>query len=154
MRGLLPRLALFVLLAAAAAIGSGCAPQGEGPPPVLETEEVGPAPDAELDLSTDRKAKPRAAVGGQLPGSFPPGLPVYQPSSISDLGEVEGGQFVHFVSPDETERVRSWYRDALARAGWTVEAGPSGEMVVTGGGRRATISIRDGGPVTLILVDY
>lgn len=143
-----------VLLAAGAAIFIGCAPQGGEAPAVIETEEVGPAPDAELDLSSDRKAKPRQAAGGQLPGSFPDGLPVYQPSSISDLGAVESGQFVHFVSSDDSERVRAWYRDALSRGGWAVELGPGGEMVATRGGRRATIAIEDGGPVTLILVDY
>ena len=154
MRAPFRRIALYLLLVAAVSFGAGCAPQGDEAPAVLETEEVGPAPDAELDLSSDRKAKPRPSSAGQLPGSFPEGLPVYQPASISDLGEVDGREFVHFVSPDEPEEIRAWYRSELIAAGWAVDEGPGGELIATRAPRRANISIEDAGSVTLILVDY
>ncbi len=134
---------------------AGCAPQpGDEAPPVIETEDVGPAPDQELDLSADRKAKARSRASGMLPGSFPEGLPVYEPASIADIGGGDSGGFVQFVSPDDADRVRNRYRSALASAGWSVEESPGGGLVAGRGGRRVGISIIDSGPVTLIQVDY
>ncbi len=131
-----------------------CAPpQGDDQPVVLETEDVGPGLD-EVDLTSDRKGAPRSATSGKLPGGFPDGLPIYKPSTISDLGEGETVDFVQFMSQDDTAAVRSWYPAALTRAGWSVESGPGDSLIVSRGQLRARISIESSGPVTLIRVEY
>lgn len=143
------------LLLALASLTTACAPDraGEGPA-VLETEDVGPAPDDELDLSTDRKAAPRAATSGQLPRSFPEGLPVYKPSTISDVGQGETEDFVQLMSQHDAAKIGAWYQGALDRAGWSVESGPGGSLVATRGRYRARISIQTSGPVTLVRIAY
>lgn len=132
----------------------GCAPQQGGEEPVvLETEEIG-LEDEELDLSGDRKGKPPSRSAGQLPGGFPEDLPIYKPSTIADMGQGEGGDFVQFMSQDKADTVRAWYPGALAGAGWSVERGPEDVLIASRGQRRARISIEASGPVALIRVDF
>lgn len=152
MRGGRSRFGIALAVAVAVA---GCAPQQGGDAPViLETEDVGPSPDDDLDLSSDRKAKARAATSGQLPGSFPEGLPVYKPSTISDVGQGERRDFVQLMSQHDAARIRSWYPGALGRAGWSVESGATGELIATRGRYRARITIQTSGPVTLVRIEY
>lgn len=144
----------WVLVLGSAVPFAACAPErGGDAPPVLETEDVGPAFEEDLDLSTDRKGTARGPAG-KLPGDFPEGLPVYKPSTISDMGQGERGSYVQFMSQDGAAKIRSWYQSALAGAGWKVESGPGGGLVATRGQRRARLSFETSGPVTLIRVDY
>lgn len=143
----------FAWIATLGAAACGAPPEG-GEAVVFETEEIGSALEDELDLSTDRKAAPRASSSGKLPGHFPEGLPVYKPSTISDLGVGERGDFVQFMSQDGADEIRAWYRTALSRAGWSVERASGGALVVVRGQRRAIIKIEASGPVTFVRVEY
>lgn len=143
-----------VLLSSTISTG-GCAPQPEAEQPTeIETEDIGPASDDEFDLAGDRKAAPRPATSGKLPGGFPEGLPIYKPSTISDIGQGEVGDYVQFMSQDDAATVRAWYPAALAGAGWSVESGSGGVLIVSRGQRSARISIETSGPVALIRVEY
>lgn len=134
---------------------SGCAPTETAEEPiVLETEDIGPA-ETELDLSTDQVAKRRSrALGGQLPVGFPEGLPLYQPSTIVDIGEGGTGGYVLFETPAEPAAVAGWLRSELGRSGWSVSSDSGGALAVTRGGRSARISVSDAGPVTAIRIEY
>ena len=148
---------LSTVLVAALALSSSCAPAPDAveEPIVLETEDVVPAPDADLDLSGDQVAKRRSeSVGGQLPVGFPEGLPVFQPSTIVDIGEGGRGGYVLFETGAPAASVENRLRSALAGAGWSVAAEPGGAMAVARGARSARISISEAGPMTAIRVEY
>ena len=144
----------WALAVAAALTAADCAPQPTGEEPVvLETEDVGPGAE-DVDLSSDRKGAKRSATAGQLPGSFPEGLPVYKPSTISDVGQEPTEDFVQLMSQHNAAAIDSWYRSALPAAGWAVESGPGGELIATRGRTRARITIQTSGPVTLVRIAY
>ena len=133
----------------------GCAPQPAGERPAeFETEDIGPAPDADIDLSADQRAAPRRAASGQLPGDFPAGMPVYQGASISDIGEGGLGGMVQFAANARPESVRSWYQSALPRSGWVVETSPDGGIVASKGASRARITVEAAGSASTITVVY
>ena len=144
-----PIWTLSILLAGA------CAPREASEGPVeLETEDIVPEQETAIDLTADKKAAPRAKGGGQLPGTFPEGMPVFEPSSISDLGDAGLGDYVQFVAAVSPGEVESWYRSALARAGWSVEDVGEGVMIVARGGVDARVSLEKSGPATFIRIDY
>ncbi len=150
------RSALGISLALMLAIGVACSPPprpGEEPAE-FETVDVEPAENLEIDLSGDRKAAPRAKGAGQLPGNFPPGLPVFKSSTIADIGEGAIGSYVQFRARAGEDEVKSWYRTELGKAGWSFETAPGGVFLATKGDRRARITIERPGPVTVVLVEY
>ncbi len=155
MRGVGETVGLAFAALAAAALIVGCAPPpADEAPPVLETEDIGPGSEEELDLSTDRRGARRSATSGQLPGGFPEGLPIYQPSTISDVGQGEDRGFVQFMSQHDAEAIRGWYPSALASAGWSVESAPDGALLVRRGQRSARLTIESSGAVAVIRVEY
>lgn len=134
----------------------GCAPPDPAEGPIeLEVEDIGPAADAELDLSGDEVAKRRSGgTGGQLPGGFPAELPIYRPSTIVDIGDGGLGGYVLFDTTAQAADVESWMRSSLNRAGWSIDADAGGVLTVSRDSRRARVSIVDSGPVTTIRVEY
>lgn len=149
----------FVLLLAATAATLtwvGCAPEPaqKEEPVILETEDVEFSSDAEIDLSGDQKGAPRRKSSGQLPTDFPAELPIFQPSSISDIGEGGLGGLVQFVAQAKPAAVRDWYRSALTRSGWSVEISADGAMLASLGARRARISVEAAGPGSTVTVQY
>jgi len=150
-RALVPGTLVLALLL------SACSPPEVAEEPVvLETEDIGPADDAELDLSGDQVAKRRSrgGMGGQLPSSFPAALPVYQPSTIVDIGEGGTGGYVLFETSSAPATVQSWLRSALAGSGWSVVPEADGGLAATQGSLTVRISVSKAGPVTAIRVDY
>jgi hypothetical protein len=137
------------------ALSFGCAPPETAEEPiVLETEDIGPA-EPELDLSADQVAKRRSrGLGGQLPIGFPEGMPLFQPSSIIDIGEGGTGGYVLFETPADRAAVEGWLRPALGRGGWSVTSDSGGVLSVTRGQGAARITISDAGPVTAIRIEY
>ena len=85
---------------------------------------------------------------------FPPGLPVFKPSTIADIGQGGLGGYVQFRARGGESEVKSWYRSALESAGWSVETAPGGVLMVTRDGRQARSTIERPGPVTVVLVEY
>jgi len=138
-----------------AAYSLGCAPTETSEESiVLETEDIGPA-DSELDLSGDQVAKRRTrGLGGQLPIGFPEGMPVFQPSSIIDIGEGGTGGYVLLETSAGRAAVEGWLRPALSRGGWSIASDSGGVLSVTREQRSARISISDAGPVTSIRIEY
>lgn len=148
-----PTAALF--LAILLVLAAGCAPpEAAQEPIVLETEDIGPG-DSEIDLTGDEVAKrQRTGMSGQLPSSFPEGLPVYKPSTIIDIGEGGMGGYVLFEATAQPAAVEGWLLPALDGSGWSVATEAGGVMNVTRGAKSARISISDEGPVTAIRVEY
>ncbi len=144
--------ALVGALCFAAACSPGPSPGEE--PAELETVDVEMGEESEFDLSTDRRAAPRLEGGGELPGDFPSTLPVYKPSTISDIGRTAEGGYVQLRSRDPESRVKGWYPSALERAGWSAETAPGGVLFATRNGARVRISIEQPGPVSVIRIEY
>lgn len=148
--------ALLLASMAATLAWLGCAPEPKQreQPVILETEDVELSSDAEIDLSGDQKGAKRRASSGQLPSDFPAELPIFQPSSISDIGEGGLGGLVQFVAQARPAAVRDWYRSSLPRAGWTVAISGGGAMDAAKGARRVSISVEASGPGATITVKY
>jgi len=148
--------ALLLAATAATLAWLGCAPEPKQreEPVILETEDVEFSSDAEIDLTGDQKGAPRRASSGQLPSDFPAELPVFEPSSISDIGEGGLGGLVQFVAQARPPAVRDWYRSSLPRAGWTVAISGDGAMTAVKGASRVSISVVASGPGSTITVKY
>lgn len=88
--------------------------------PPLEVEEVGAAPDAAHDPSTDPQEKRRPTSHlGVLPGDYPAGLPVPPESSLVDYGDRDdGARFVELHTTAGVDTVRDALEGAWRAAGW------------------------------------
>lgn len=145
----------ILCLAALVAGLAGCAPTETAEEPiVLETEDIGPA-EPELDLSNDEVARRTSrGRGGQLPVGFPEGMPLYQPSTIVDIGEGGTGGYVLFETPAKRAVVESWLRSELGRSGWSITS-DAGEMwAASRGSWSVGISVSDAGSGTAIRIEY
>ncbi len=148
-RSALASAALALLLVAAC--GEPARERADKP---LATVDVGPAQDAEMDISGDAVGPPMVLeTAAALPADFPAGFPLYRPSTMVDFGSgTSGWRYVLFMSPDRPSRVRAGMEAALEAAGWRA-AGAQGTLRGPTG-REARIAYREDPPGTEIRVEY
>ncbi len=134
---------------------AGCAKES-AEPGEIETVEVAPARTAVLTTIYDTVAPQRhESFSGVLPQGFPADLPLYDPSSLTDFGDLDiGGNYVLMFSPDTAAMVRDRMAGELRRSGWALIRGDSERGSYRRGSRRVTLSIHEAQPGTEIRVEY
>jgi hypothetical protein len=147
------RLAACLLCGLAATLACREPSPPPAPPAELETVEVAPAADAGLTTAHDAQdTRPPEALAGILPGDFPGDVPLPQPASLIDFGEVEDGRrYVLVQTPEAPSAVRAALARRLERAGWTAD--PDG-AVHRKGGRLLRLTFEDARPGTRVRVEY
>ncbi len=143
-----------MVLVTALALAFGCVGGDSGDPAVIETVDVRPSRTSALTTAYD-EASPerREAFSGVLPSDFPDGLPLYDPSNLTDFGR-EDGRFVLLFSPDAATMVRDRMRAELARSGWTLVDGAAELGTWRRGSQSVVIAITDARPGTEIRIEY
>ena len=133
----------------------GCAKESTEPGEI-ETVDVAPSRTSVLTTLYDDVAPQRSeSFGGVLPGGFPADLPLYDPSNLTDFGDIDtGGKYVVMFSPDKAAIVRERMAGELRRSGWALIQGDSEQGSYRRGSRRVTLAIRDAQPGTEIRVEY
>jgi hypothetical protein len=134
---------------------TGCSKEGEKPGEI-ETVDVAPARTAVLTTIYDDVAPQRQeSFSGVLPQDFPADLPLYDPSNLTDFGDLDtGGNYVTMFSPDKAAMVRERMAGELRRSGWALIQGDSEQGSYRRGSRRVTLSILEAQPGTDIRVEY
>lgn len=150
----MPGRALTATALALAALA--CAsPSEERTPPVIETEDVGPAGDAGLDLAGDEVGRRRGDDRGVLPSDFPAGLPLFEPYYVVDFGDADGGgRFVELAVSSPPETVLTDLRRRAAAAGWTVASPAAGSLAVERRGLGVRIRVDATGAGASIRVEW
>lgn len=132
-------------------------PSSERREPVdLQTVDIEPAPDAELSTELDEKGRrPSTGLGGVLPTSVPRDLAVYEPSSLVDFGELaDGRHFIEVDTPAPLSGVRIQVIDRLRAVDWEVSSESETSLVLSKGGRRLTVTLRQAGRGTRIRYEF
>ena len=142
------------VLAIALAVAVGCGGGESGGRMEIETVDVQPSRTSVLTTAYDEAApERREAFSGVLPSDFPDGLPLYDPSNLTDFGS-EDGRFVLLFSPDAATMVRDRMRAELARSGWTLVDGTAERGTWRRGSQSVVMAISDARPGTEIRIDY
>jgi hypothetical protein len=146
----LPAVALLLV-----ALGVACSPPpDEAPLRPLETEEVGGAPDATADLSSDPVGpRPVEGLAGVLPPDFPRSVTIVTPSSLVDFGQDEKGRYILVMVGGSLAGVRERQLGALRQGGWSVAGGPP-VYRATKGGVTVTLELTDVKGATEIRMGY
>jgi hypothetical protein len=148
------RAPLVLLTALVAASGLGCRDEEPAasarPVAELETVDVAPPPDANVDPSRDVQERRRAETfAGVLPEAFPQGFPLPPGASLVD----QGPRWVELLVGRRSATVEPQYLAQLRAAGWRVTtAGGQHRVERRGTSVRARLSAA--GPSTRIRLDY
>ncbi len=134
---------------------AGCSKESTEPGEI-ETVDVAPARTSMLTTIYDDVAPQRhESFAGVLPQGFPADLPLYDPSNLTDFGDIDtGGKYVVMFSPDTAAMVRDRMAGELRRSGWALIRGDSEQGSYRRGSRRVTLVIREAQPGTEIRVEY
>ena len=134
---------------------AGCTKES-AEPKEIETVDVSPGRTAVLTTLYDDVAPQRhESFSGVLPPGFPVALPLYDPSSLTDFGDIDtGGQYVLMFSPDNAAMVCDRMVGELRRSGWALIQGDIEHGSYRRGSRRVTMAIREAKPGTEIRVEY
>lgn len=145
-------IALPGLLALAVLGCGGPSDEASQVPAVLEVEEIPPPVDATYSTEADEVgAYVGETVAGALPGGFPVGLPLPQPSSVIDFGPAGGGRsYTELAVPSSPASVRESWEKRLRSAGWS--SGGGGRW--TRDGRDVSIRIDPGPSGSRLRVEY
>jgi hypothetical protein len=94
---------------------------------------------------------------GELPTDFPDDVPVYGDAHpMSAMSAVGHGIVVNLQTDDPPEAVAGFYADALPEAGWEIEQDSEyrglHSLVARKGNRKATVGVRSGGGLTIVML--
>jgi hypothetical protein len=133
----------------------GCSKESAAPGEI-ETVDVAPSRTAVLTTIYDDVAPQRdESFSGVLPQGFPADLPLYDPSNLTDFGDIDtGGKYVLMFSPDSAAMVRDRMAGELKRSGWALIRGDGEQGSYRRGSRRVTLAIQEAQPGTEIRVEY
>ena len=121
----------------------------------IETIDVVPGRTSALTTAFDETAPTRSeAFSGVLPQDFPPDLPLYDPSSLTECGDAGGGRYVLLFTPDTVTMVRDRMAAQLSRSGWTRIDGDAVRGTYRRGSQSVILDVQDANPGTEIRVEY
>jgi hypothetical protein len=145
-------VALGTLAAVAFGVAFGaCRPAAErsGPEP-LATEDIGASVDASVTTEYDVQARSSVEiVGPSLPDGFPSDIPLCG-SLVNHGPAAEGRQFVTVSVPAAPDAARPRCDRQIESSGWR----RVGEGEFERGGRRISVSYRQGAPGTWVRIVY
>jgi hypothetical protein len=154
-RSAVAALVLVPLLALTTACGDDEGPAPHRQPGELQTVEVAPPPDAQVDPSRDVQERRRAETfAGVLPGRFPRTLPLPPQASLVDQGGGKGAAWVEVLVPRRPAAVRAPYLQQLRTAGWEVSAEGTDAWRCRRADAAVRLSLRAQGPSTRLRLEY
>jgi hypothetical protein len=137
------------------------------PPPIPPPPAEAAAPPAPPEPPVPPVASPAQAPEGpkvesrytgeqQPPVGLPDDVPLYaQATPISSMASPDRGTIVNLRSTDSAEQVFAWYRDELAKRGWTIAtqsgAGAQHLLTATKDTRKASVLITTGAATQILL---
>lgn len=145
---------LSVLLLVGASL-TACQRQESSGQGEIEIVDVAPGRTSALTTAFDETAPTRSeAFSGVLPQDFPPDLPLYNPSNLTDFGDAGGGRYVLLFTPDTVTVVRDRLVAQLAGSGWARIDGDAVRGTYRRGSQSVILDVQDANPGTEIRVEY